>query len=112
MTRLDKITEMLRTADKPLTAHQLAVGAGATITTAKHTLQVLIKRGVIHISERVPSVKGRYTCKYVYGAGVSAPEIPVYSKHSTAVRSTPTVDKVVDRQRRKAAAVGVWGGLL
>jgi hypothetical protein len=113
MTRIDAITELLRTSDTPMTAHQLAMAAHSTIATTKHTLQVLLKRKVIHIFERVPSVKGRNTCRYVYGSGESSPEIPQYTKHSKAVRPvTPTVDRVINRQRRKVEAVGVWGGLL
>ena len=112
MNRMELVVELLRTADGPMTTHQIADAIECHANQAKHAVKVLVKRNRIHIHKRTPSACGRNTCWYLHGAGESAPEIPKYSKHSKAVSTTPTVDRLINRQRRKAEAVGIWGGLL
>ena len=113
MNRIELVAELLRTADGTMTSHQIADALGCNAAQVKHVVQVLLKRKVIHIFERCPSVKGRNTCKYLYGDGASAPEVPQYTKHSKAVKPVPTtLDRVINRQRKKVEMLGVWGGLL
>lgn len=113
MNRQEQVAELLRTADAPMSAHGIANALGWEVTQIKHIVKTLVTRCKIHITHRTPSAAGRNTCWYCHGEGESAPEVQMYSKHSTAVKPVvTTVDRVINRQRKKVEMLGVWGGLL